>query len=344
MNKMFDTYLAMLESKAPASQKADFHAARELYRKEGLPKFEGIWDMVTGKFGKAPSQSTFGDHKDQNNAKRTPEQVAKDKAKAEDIKTAEKDFPQAAKTINTLAAHDPGKVHAWVDFRLTPAIKRAMNTPTEFNTVDEIKAGAKEAYKEAAAEFKKEDAEAKATEKQNLKDSLARADEIEDSKKKEEQFKKEREMAAAAEKKREDLGKNRDYKWDASMSAGASDTDVNQKIATRRSEDLQNKEKADADIAAAQKWWDEHGETPAFHKAMSDEEMKAQKEADRQKAEATKQADESLDWINSWGLDESVSTKRLRAAFESVYGDSKEFSDSEIRAICASCYARRNAR
>jgi len=335
MNKMFDTYLAMLESKAPASQKADFHAARELYRKEGLPKFEGIWDMVTGKFGKAPSQSTFGDHKDQNNAKRTPEQVAQDKENATKIKTAIENFPKAAETINTVAAHDPGKVHAWVDFRLTPAIKRAMNTPTQFNTVDEIKAGAKEAYKESARQFKDEDAEAKAAEKQKMQDSLAKADEFEKEKKA-------KELAANSEKKLDEVGKNRDYKWDNSMSVGATDTDVNQKIATRRSEDMQNKEKADADIAAAQKWWDEHGETPAFHKAMTGEEMKKNEDS-RQKAEAAKQADDVNDWINGWGLDESVSIKGLRAAFESVYGDSKEFSDSEIRAICASCYARRNA-
>lgn len=338
MNTMFDKYLAMLESRAPASQKADFHAARELYRKEGLPKFEGnIWDMVTSRFGKKPNQNTFGDHKNLNNAKRAPEQVAADAQNAEKINRAIANFPNAAKNITTVASHDPGKVDAWVDFRLKPAIERALNTPTQFNTVEEIKAGAKEAYNDAEKEYKDEDARAKAAEKQKMQDSLAKADEFEKAKK-------EKELAEKSAKKLDEVGKNRDYKWDNGMSVGASDIDVNQKIATRRSEDLQNKEKADADIAAADKWWAENGERPEFNKPMSEEEMKAKKEAEQQKAEATKQADDSLDWINSWGLDESVNIKNLRAAFESVYGDSKTFSDDEIRTICASCYARRKAR
>ena len=37
---------------------------------------------------------------------------------------------------------------------------------------------------------------------------------------------------------------------------------------------------------------------------------------------------------------ESVSIKDLRSVFESVYGDSKGYSDQEIRTICESCYRR----
>ena len=165
MNANFEKYLALLESRAPESQKADFRAARELYLSTTrTPQMEGAWwDRMFAKFGNKPSQSTFGNHTSDSykNAKSDEETKAKRDEQAKAIKKAEEEFPAAAETVTTYAMQEPGKVDAWVDYRLKPAIERAMKAGNAIANGDEFEKAEKETYKSAAKDYKDADKKAK---------------------------------------------------------------------------------------------------------------------------------------------------------------------------------------
>ena len=196
----------------------------------------------------------------------------------------------------------------------------------------------------AKGKYKAEEAEARAAEEQERKDAIARAAEIDDTRKAEEQRAAEAARMDDAAKKRAELGTNRDYKYDASMPLNATDSDINQTIATGRSEDMAKAEEADRQAREAEKLWAESGDAPEFGTPMSDADFAKSQEEKRQKeAEQKKMADfaDNFDF-DKWGMADvaAVNIKGLRAAFESVYGESKDFSDDEIRTICGSCYLR----
>ena len=349
MNTQFEQYLALLESRAPADQKADFRAARELYLRETrTPQMEGAWwDRMFAGLGKKPSQSTFGGHSSDSykNAESDTETKAKRKEHADEINKAKEDFPAAAKTVTTLATHEPGEVDAWVDYRLKPAIERAMTAGNAISDGDEFKKAEKETYKAAAQKYKEEDKKAKADEKKELKDALAYADEVEQTKKAEEKKAEEEKRLADAAKKREDLGKNMEYgKHDAGMAANSTDIDDNRTIATRKSDKAAAEKDADEKIRAAEKAMEERGEGYEGGTPMNATDLeKYKKEKEKEDAEKKKMADfaDNFDF-DKWGMADvaAVNIKGLRAAFESVYGDSSGFSDDEIRTICESCYRR----
>lgn len=334
-NKCFDMYLARLEAAAPEAKKADFREARKLFHS---PEFEGIFDRLTASFGKKQALNTFGGtHTGAHpGATRTPEQVKADEERAAGIRAADAGFDSAANTVIKVAETDPGKVDAWVDFRLKPAIERAMSTDTSFATADEVRSAAKGIYKQAAAQYKAADAKAKADKDKALKDSLAYADEIEAGKKDAAADANARSMAAAAQARRDELGSNKEYKYDASMPIGATKEDINHIVAGRRSKAMQMGEDADKKANAADKFWANNAMSSSFSKPRTPEEIRAQEEADRIERE---RQDHIFD---NWKVPdfESVSDKGLREAFESVYGDSSEFNDGQIRAICESCYRR----
>lgn len=332
--KQFERYLAMLENAAPEAQKADFRKARELYAKQaGTPQMEAWWDRMFAGLGKTASRNTFADQSPEKykGASRSDEQVKADAAKAKEIKDAEGSFDSATKTVVKVAEVDPGKVDAWVDARLKPTIERAMNSDNGFTTAEENRKAATETKKAAMAEYKAEDEAAKAEQAGQMKAALEKAD-------KEEAERKERELADKAQEKRDALGSNTEYKYDPSMSVGSSDSDINQTVATRKSENLAKAQDADEKAKAAEKFWADEGDTPEFGKTMSAEDVKKSQE------EKNRMAD-MADNFDKWAYPDvaSVSDKGLRAAFESVYGDSRGYSDKEIRTICESCYRRRKS-
>lgn len=314
MQDKFYDYLTLLESRAPVDKKADFLAAKELYLKKNA-QFEGQWfDRMFGGLGKTAERNDFAtkdtEHK---GAARTPEMVQKDKAKAEKIQKANQEFDQAAETVTTVAENDPGLVDAWVDGRLKPTIERAMNTDTAFNTAAEVRKGAEATKKAKLKEYAAQDAAAVAKQKKEMGDALAYANEQEQTRANEAKEATERAMAAKAQEKRDALDtKSTERKWDASQSVGATDADVNANAATNASEKFNSVEK------------------PAS--------------ATQTGAEADNAFDASEDWFASHpeyaALVASANGKGLRAAFESVYGDSSKFSDKDIVMICESCYRR----
>ena len=343
MNQKFVNYLKLLESRAPASKKADFRHALELYK----ARFEAelpLYEKNFGNIGKTAEQNTFGnagtDHK---NAKRDPETVKADEKRAEEIRKSEENFPDAAKTVTKAAETEPGKIDAWVDYRLKPVIARAKKADG-LGGEEGSKAKYKSDYRAAKDKYKAEDKEAREREKAEREDALAKS--REEVKRKEDEANK-----AASQKKLDELGKNREYKYDASMPLNATDEDINHHIATARSEDMAKGEEADAKYRAAEKGWEDAGDTYEPGTAMSDEDI-AKDQAAKKKAadDAAAAADSAFSDAEKWWSDNgdnygmadvaAVNIKGLRAAFESVYGDSSEFSDREIRTICESCYRR----
>lgn len=331
MNTQFVKYLTMLENAAPDSRKAEFRAARELYCAGKANPLNESWlsDSLSGKTAK--TQTFGGSHLGLGAGARSPEQVAADKQHADEVNDAIASFGSASKTITTAATHDPGMVDAWVDFRLKPAIDRAMNSSYGIANADEVKAGAKASYNKYKDKFKAEDDAAAKREKDELDYAFEKAADDE----KEIAAAKDADTLKASAAKRDELGKNRDYKWDASMPLNATDTDVNTDIATKRSDDLEKREFADKAYNEFEKKSIDNG----LSGGVSTPEKKVDDEKAKQADDAWAKAQEF--WSNDdIGAFESISDVRLRAVFESVYGSSAGYSDKEIRAICESCYRR----
>lgn len=340
MENNFERYLMLLESKAPADRKADFHAAVELYRsgawkprmEMALPQFDRNFSGL----GRSAALDTFRtpgtgiEH-----AKRDPEMVSADKERAAAIRRADAEFPAAADTVTKTAETEPGKVDAWVDYRLRPAINRAKKSDG-LGGAGGSKAKYKADYKAARNKYRAEDAEARETEKRDMEDALARSREFEEVKAADEKRALDAARMAEAEKKRGKLGSNREYKYSADMPLNATDMDINRHVATARSSDTAKAEDADRKIRSAEKFWSDNGDTPEFGKPMSPE------AAAKEKAERKRLADfaDSLNFDNYMADVAAVNIKGLRAAFESVYGDSSRLTDNEIRLVCESCYRR----
>lgn len=350
MNQKFVNYLKLLESRAPASKKADFRHALELYK----ARFEAelpLYEKNFGNIGKSAEQNTFGnvgtDHK---NAKRDPETVKADEKRAEEIRKSEENFPDAAKTVTKAAETEPGKIDAWVDYRLKPVIARAKKADG-LGGEEGSKAKYKSDYRAAKDKYKAEDKEAREKAKKDEEESLARSREEAEYKKQQEDRKADEKRMSDSEKKREDLGSNREYKYSAEQKLNSTDKDINSHVATARSEDMAKGEDADAKYRAAEKGWEESGDNYEPGITMSDEDI-AKDQAAKKKAadDAAAAADSAFSDAEKWWSDNgdnygmadvaAVNIKGLRAAFESVYGDSSEFSDREIRTICESCYRR----
>lgn len=333
MNQKFVSYLKLLESRAPADQKADYHNALELYmsRAAKTESNGNPYERSTATLGltqKPFSASNRVPGTGIDNAKRTPEMVKADTERAEKIRAAEEKFPSAAETITTAAETAPGKVDAWVDARLKPVINRARKADG-LGGEEGSKAKYKADYKAAKAKYKEEDKEAREQEKAERAEALAQA-------KADEQRKAEEAQKAASQKKMDELGSNREYKYSADMPLNATDKDINQHVATARSADLAKAEEADEKMREAEKRWADDGETVEFGNPMSSEEVA------KNQAEKKRLADfaDSIDFDSLMPDVAAVNIKGLRAAFESVYGDSSGFTDNEIRAICESCYRR----
>lgn len=324
MNKKFDQFLAMLESKASTPErKADLHAARELYHKsaltegwttkEGVNRMgSGILNRIGGWFGSMGKDSSkYG------NATRAPEIKERDDKLAQHIQEIDENLNQASKLVVDAAEWNPGQVDAWVDYRLKPAIKKSLKAEGGFLTPEEKK----EAFDEERAKFEKIYKNADKSDKKvwedNMSAALKKADEDEAYKKEEEQSKaaeekdkKDREMAAKAQEKRDALDSKAEGHT-AQDPVNGTDLDSNMRAATARSEEFNKREedRKKTDIAG------DDGSTLNV---------------------------DDID-VSKFGGDmfgESVSTKKLRAAFESVYGDSRGYTDKEIRVICESCYRR----
>lgn len=330
MDKNFDKYLAMLESAAPASKKADYHAARELYAKKARLESDSIGLNNASSWGKTSTSTFGGSHFGSPGAIRDPEQVKADNARADKLFAADQGFDSAAGTVINVAQQDPGKVDAWVDYRLKPAILRAKETGNVGTTPEEFKQAAKETYEEWAEKFKTEDREKKETEDRMRQDAFDRADEIE-------RQKREGDLLANAQKKRDALGSNRDRMWDPAMSVGASDMDINHTISGRKSDDMakndaiHDEQKRMASLADHEKDTGYESGNP-----MSPEQV----------AENKAESDRLANLADTFDFSrfESVATNKLRAAFESVFGSSRGMSDAEIRTICESCYRRSKKR
>ncbi|MBR2305823.1 MAG: hypothetical protein IKA48_01180 [Fibrobacter sp.] len=333
MNQKFVNYLQLLESRAPASKKADFHNALELYKSRAA-KTEAVhfpFDRSVASAGTKPAQSSYSTRTPGtgiDNAKRTPEMVKADEERAATIRASEENFPTAAKTVTTLAETSPGKVDAWVDCRLKPVIRRAKKADG-LGGSEGSKAKYKSDYKTAEKKYRAEDKEAREQEQADRAEALAKA-------KADEEHKAEEARKAASQKKMDELGSNREYKYSADMPLNATDKDINEHVATARSADLAKAEEADEKMREAEKRWADDGETVEFGNPMSSEEVA------KNQAEKKRLADfaDSIDFDSLMPDVAAVNIKGLRAAFESVYGDSSGFTDNEIRAICESCYRR----
>lgn len=322
MNKEFDQFLAMLESKASTPErKADLHAARELYHKGVMT--EG-WTTISdiGKWGLSKLGNVFGGKgktsADYKGAEKAPEIKERDDAKAARIREVDENLSKASKLVIDAAEWNPGQVDAWVDYRLKPAIEKSLKSEGGFLTPEEKK----EAFDEERAKFEKIYKNADKSDKKawedNMSAALKKADEDEAYRKEEEQFKaaeeqdkKDREMAAASQEKRDALDSKAEGHT-AQDPVNGTDLDSNMRAATARSEEFNKREE------------------------------------DRKKTDFAGDDGSTLNVddidVSKFGGDmfgESVSTKKLRAAFESVYGDSRGYTDKEIRVICESCYRRR---
>ena len=317
MNKKFDQFLAMLESKASTPErKADLHAARELYHKGALN--EGILSWLNGRQGTTDTLEQHQyKHNGKYNATRAPEIKERDDKLAEHIKEIDENLSQASKLVVDAAEWNPGKVDAWVDYRLKPAIKKTLNNESGFLTKEEKKKAYDAEKKKYETIYKDADKSDKKVWEDNMSAALKKADEDEAYKKEEEQSKaaeeqdrKEREMAAKAQEKRDALDSKAEGHT-AQDPVNGTDLDSNMRAATARSEEFNKREE------------------------------------DRKKTDITGDDGSTLNIddidVSKFGGDmfgESVSTKKLRAAFESVYGDSRGYTDKEIRVICESCYRR----
>lgn len=339
MNKNFDKFLAMLESMASTPErKADLHAARELYHKGALN--EGIFDWLNGRHGSSAQldQKRYGTegHGKHGNAPKAPEIKERDDKLAEHINEIDANLSQASKLVVDAAEWNPGQVDAWVDYRLKPAIERTLKDDSGFLTSEEKNA----AYKSEKARFEKIYKNADKSDKKvwedRMSDALKKADEDEAYRKEEEQVKeaesqrqKDRDLAKAGEEKRAKADPNSTVRgWDATQSVGATEQDINERAAENSSKGFEERMAKEKEEAGKQ----------------AEEAQK--KEADRQKAESDKAEQsrlgdlaDNIDW-SMFGTTESVADKNLRAAFESVYGDSRGYTDREIRVICESCYRR----
>jgi hypothetical protein len=355
MNQKFVTYLKLLESRAPASKKADFHRAIELYT-AGAAKMESNgnpFERSTGNLGRTQEPFSASNRKPGEgiaNAKRSPEVVKADADRAAAIRKAEEGFPAAADTVIKAAETQPGKIDAWVDYRLEPAIKRARKADG-LGGSEGSKAKYKSDYNAAKKKYKEEDKEAREKARKDEEESLARSREEIEYKKQQEDRKADEKRMSDSEKKREDLGSNRDYKFSAEQKLNSTDKDINRHVATARSEDMAKGEEADKKMNAADKFWEENGDKAEFGTPMSDEEIAAdQAEKRAEQKHKNDEADNAMAAAEKWWSDNgdnygladvaAVNIKGLRAAFESVYGDSSEFTDAEIRTICESCYRR----
>ena len=332
MNKQFDKYLAMLESAAPEAKKADFRAARARYRKKA--QMEG-W-FGDSFFGKKPEQKTYGTHAN-TGAARSEEMKAKADADAKDFRDAEANFKSASKTVLTLAKNEPAKVDAWVDARVKPAVERAINTDDQFLTSEEKTDAFKNEKARLMKEYEKEDK----VEQKKLDDELAYSKEqvaynkgIDD------------EIATLdkfddAEDKRAAAAKDFQYdKFPAIMPLNTPKEDVNPAVAQKKHEELVKKQDSDKKARKAEKFWEKEGMSEETSPRISEDEGK--KNAAAQKATVKGDDGSEVDPDEAFNkmFGESVSIKDLRSVFESVYGDSKGYSDREIRTICESCYRR----
>lgn len=317
MKQTFDQFLAMLESKASTPErKADLHAARELYHKGALT--EG-WTTISdiGKWGRSKLGNVFGgagkDSTKYGNATKAPEIKERDDAKAARLREVDENLNKAGKLVIDATEWNPGQVDAWVDCRLKPAIIKSLNTEGGFLTSEEKKAAFKEEKKKFEKIYRNADRSDKKVWEDNMADAMKKADEEEAYRKEQEQVKaaeekeqKERELAAVAQEKRDALDK-KDEGHTALDPVNGTELDSNMRAATARSED--------------------------FNKA----------EEDRKKNTITGDDGNTInidDIMSKFPDVASVNDKGLRAAFESVYGDSAGYSDGEIRAICGSCYRR----
>ena len=313
MNKQFDKYLAMLESAAPEARKADFRAARALYRKKA--QMEG-W-FGDSFFGKKPEQKTYGTHAN-TGAARSEEMKAKADADAKEFRDAEANFKSASKTVLTLAKNEPAKVDAWVDARVKPAVERAIGTDDQFLTSEEKTDAFKNEKARLMKEYEKEDK----AEQKKLDDELAYSKE-----------------QVAYNKGIDDEIATLD-KFNATMPLNTPKEDINPTVAQKKHEELVKKQDADQKARKAEKFWEKEGMAEETSPRISEDEGK--KNAAAQKATVKGDDGSEVDPDEAFNkmFGESVSIKDLRSVFESVYGDSKGYSDREIRTICESCYRR----
>lgn len=321
MNKNFDRFLAMLESKASTPErKADLRAARELYRTGTLT--EG-WTTLQGvsNWGKQKLGNLFGaggkDSTKYGNATKAPEIKERDDAKAARIREVDDNLSKASKLVVDAAEWNPGQVDAWVDCRLKPAIQRSLEQEGGFLTPEEKKKAFKAEKSHFEEIYRNADKSDVRVWKDKMKDSLKKADEEEAYRKEEEQtkadeeqYRKERELAAKAQEKRDALDKY-STEHTAQDPVNGTGLDSNTRAATARSED--------------------------FNKAEADRKATAPK--DGEPSMSGSEADDAYQKMMDF-FGEAVSAKKLRAAFESVYGDSSEYSENDIRTICESCYRR----
>ena len=345
MNKKFYDYLVMLENAAPASKKADFRAARELYAKKA--QTEGIFDIFRGGQGKKETlgQNTYGGSKGHDKGESSADMKKAKAEEAEAFKAAEKNFDKAGDSIIDLAKHKPGQVDAWVDAKLEPAIKKAITTDNAINTAEEMKAGYESDKKEWLKKYKEEEAAAKKAmddEHEYSREKAAYDKGVEDEIKQLDKF-------DDAEDKRAEVGKNPTYdKWDNSMPLNMSKEEINPTVAQKKHENLvakQENEKAEKNLKKFADDNDLGSDTGVpMHGIHSDQVEKNRKAEAEKRAADEKDFDEEYNRAfgnSDWAADfASVNDKGLRSVFESVYGDSSQFSDAEIRAICESCYRR----
>jgi len=346
MDKNFETYLAMLESAAPASKKADFHAARELYAKRARLESDSIGLSNAASWGKSDTATFGGSHLGVPGAKRDPEQVKADNARAEKLLGADRGFDSAADTVISVAQQDPGKVDAWVDYRLKPAIQRARETGNIATTPEEFTQASKETYNEWAEKYKTEDREKRETEERLRKETIAKADDIARQKANGERI-------AADVKAGKKLNKADQAIWDTQRAEEKKAGEEKNRlggIADRLNfpgvEDgspMSEKEFAGVQAEKARLGGIADNTKDEGYEAgnpISEDEFAANKAAE--KAEQDKYA--NLADTFDFDMFESVATHKLRAAFESVYGSSRGMSDAEIRTICESCYRRSKQR
>lgn len=317
MNKKFDQFLVMLESKASTPErKADLRAARELYHKGALT--EALW-FDRPHVARGGLTDWLTSWRDKSNAKyndtKAPEIKERDDKFAEHINNVDANLSQASKLVVDAAKLNPGQVDAWVDCRLKPAIKRTLNDDSGFLTSDAKKTAYKAEKKKFVDIYTKADKSDERVWKDKMADSLKKADEEEAYKREQKEF----DDQQAERQKNEELAKKGEEKIAA----------LDPKKEGHTAQDPVNGTDLDTNHRVSQ--------------ARSDEFNK--REEDRKKVNIAGDDGSTLniDNITNSGffeLPESVSTKNLRAAFESVYGSSRGYTDKEIRLICESCYRR----
>lgn len=376
-NKQFVDFLAKLEGVANPGNKAKIRHIRDAYMECAASSDRALVEEneVFKSIG-AQASETHRLPSATRNGSSTPEQkaaaAAKSKAQRDANAKAMAGFEDAKSTIMTNAVIQPGKVDGWVDAMLKPAIKKIISQGDGFNDAD-VK---KYQYQQEKAEFMKEFKDNQKAADKELKDAIKKANKFAEDEKAYAREEEEYQAQQKAREERENKQAEKGKEWEGKMT----DTDFNpvrdplnatkemsafnagKEAAKRelaRNSDTEKESSKEATQAPSEEKTFTRAPMPTGPSADTKERIAA---AEKKPGFLSRMKQGVYNWAdkNKQALDDeeagraakgrffgglkrllqSVDAEGLRACFESVYGDSSEFSDDDIRTICESVYRR----